>query len=102
MSHYRHLWRELGKLRREIETLVAEQNAASGDKTAKAETGVTSGDQAGTACVGDGATFDATVYGTLTGHPTRTLGVLGLKRQPRDITPTLRDYLEAVREPDAD
>jgi hypothetical protein len=35
----------------------------------------------------------------LTSHLTRTLSVLGLKRQPRDITPTLKDYLDAVRQP---
>jgi hypothetical protein len=47
----------------------------------------------------DGGVLDATVYGTLTGHLTRALRVLGLKRQPRDVTPTLSNYLEATREP---
>ena len=37
-------------------------------------------------------------YGTQTSHLTRALRVLGLKRQPRDITPTLSDYL-AARQP---
>jgi hypothetical protein len=46
-----------------------------------------------------GKPLDATVYGTLTGYLTRTLSVLGLKRVPRDVTPTLRDYLDAARQP---
>ena len=33
------------------------------------------------------------LYGTLTSHLARTLKVLGLKRQPRDVTPTLQSYL---------
>jgi hypothetical protein len=37
------------------------------------------------------------IYGTLTSHLARTLNLLGLKRVPRDVTPTLRDYLEARR-----
>jgi hypothetical protein len=49
-----------------------------------------------------GAPFDLTLYTMLTGHLTRTLSVLGLKRQPRDITPTLADYLKAVRQPQED
>jgi hypothetical protein len=49
-----------------------------------------------------GKPLDATVYGTLTGHLARTLSLLGLKRVPRDVTPTLRDYLEAARQPDQD
>jgi hypothetical protein len=35
------------------------------------------------------------LYGTLTSHLARTLKVLGLKRQPRDVTPTLQSYLDA-------
>jgi hypothetical protein len=46
-----------------------------------------------------GTTLDATVYGHLTGHLTRILRTLGLKRQPRDATPSLRDYLDAARQP---
>jgi hypothetical protein len=37
-------------------------------------------------------------YGTLTSHLTRALRVLGLKRVPKDVTPTLQSYLDAVRE----
>jgi hypothetical protein len=48
-----------------------------------------------------GRPIDATTYGTLTGHLARTLSLLGLKRVPRDVTPTLRDYLDAARAPDA-
>jgi hypothetical protein len=44
-----------------------------------------------------GGTFDATAYGVLTGHLGRTLSLLGLKRQPRDVTPTLQGYLDAAR-----
>jgi hypothetical protein len=47
-----------------------------------------------------GGTLDATVYSTLTGQLTRTLNAVGLKRLPKDVTPTLQRYLEAVR-PDA-
>jgi hypothetical protein len=47
-----------------------------------------------------GAALDATVYGHLTGHLTRALRTLGLKRQPRDETPSLRQYLDAARQPD--
>jgi hypothetical protein len=46
-----------------------------------------------------GAPLNLTVYGILTGHLSRALKVLGLKRQPRDVTPTLQDYLNAVRQP---
>jgi hypothetical protein len=46
-----------------------------------------------------GEPFELTIYTILTSHLTRTLSVLGLKRQPRDVTPTLRDYLAAVRQP---
>jgi hypothetical protein len=34
-------------------------------------------------------------YGTLTSHLTKALRVLGLKRVPKDITPTLQSYLDA-------
>jgi hypothetical protein len=51
--------------------------------------------------VAAGQDFDATVYGTLTGHLTRALKALGLKRQPRDVTPTLQHYLDAARQEDA-
>jgi hypothetical protein len=47
-----------------------------------------------------GGTLDATVYGTLTGHLARTLSLLGLKRVPKDVTPTLQGYLDAARPPD--
>jgi hypothetical protein len=46
-----------------------------------------------------GAPLNLTVYGLLTGHLSRAFKVLGLKRQPRDVTPTLKDYLAAVRQP---
>jgi hypothetical protein len=47
----------------------------------------------------NGEPFDLTVYATATGHLGRTLKLLGLKRQPRDETPSLRDYLNAARQP---
>jgi hypothetical protein len=47
-----------------------------------------------------GEPFDLTVYATATGHLGRTLRLLGLKRLPRDTTPSLRDYLDAARQPD--
>jgi hypothetical protein len=45
-----------------------------------------------------GSPFDAAMYGVLTGHLARTLSQLGLKRVPRDMTPTLQSYLEARRQ----
>jgi hypothetical protein len=45
----------------------------------------------------EGETFDVTAYSTLTGQLTRTLTTLGLKREPRDMTPTLRDYLNTTQ-----
>jgi hypothetical protein len=47
-----------------------------------------------------GEPFDLTTYATATGHLGRTLKLLGLKREPRDTTPSLRDYLDAQRQPD--
>jgi hypothetical protein len=47
----------------------------------------------------EGETFDVTAYGTLTGVLSRTLNLLGLKREPRDVTPTLKDYLDAAQHP---
>jgi hypothetical protein len=44
--------------------------------------------------------LELSAYATLTGHLTRTLTALGLKRQPRDVTPRLKDYLAAVRQPE--
>jgi hypothetical protein len=38
-------------------------------------------------------------YGTLTSHLTRALRLLGLKRLPKDVTPTLQSYLDAARQP---
>jgi hypothetical protein len=43
---------------------------------------------------------DLAIYGTLTSHLTTALRAIGLKRRPRDVTPTLRSYLEAAREPE--
>jgi hypothetical protein len=47
-----------------------------------------------------GATLDATVYGHLTGHLTRALRTLGLKRLPREEVPSLQNYLDARPRPD--
>jgi hypothetical protein len=41
------------------------------------------------------STADLAVYGTLTSHLVKTLRTIGLKRLPKDVTPTLRDYLDA-------
>jgi hypothetical protein len=48
------------------------------------------------------STADLATYGTLTSHLARSLKLLGLKRAPRDVTPTptLTDYIEATRESD--
>jgi hypothetical protein len=45
-----------------------------------------------------GASIDLDAYGTLTDRLGRALQRLGLKRQARDIGPTLSDYLQAVDE----
>jgi hypothetical protein len=43
-----------------------------------------------------GQPLNAVAYGTLTGHLTRTLNALGLKREPIDVTPALHQYLDAL------
>ena len=48
-----------------------------------------------------GETYDLTCYGMLTGDLARALKAIGLKRVPRDATPTLWSYLEAARELEA-
>ena len=40
-----------------------------------------------------GNPLNAIAYGTLTGHLARTLNILGLKREPIDVTPALHQYL---------
>jgi hypothetical protein len=45
-----------------------------------------------------GEPFDLTAYATATGHLGRTLKLLGLKREPREEVPSLRDYLDAARQ----
>lgn len=44
----------------------------------------------------NGGELNAIAYGTLTGHLTRTLNALGLKREPIDVTPALHQYLDAL------
>jgi hypothetical protein len=34
-------------------------------------------------------------------HLCKTLKMIGLKRVPRDVTPTLQSYIKAVSQPDA-
>jgi hypothetical protein len=43
-----------------------------------------------------GQPLNAIAYGTLTGHLTRTLNALGLKREPVDVTPVLNEYLSTL------
>jgi hypothetical protein len=43
-----------------------------------------------------GKPLNAIAYGTLTGHLTRTLNALGLKREPIDVTPILNEYLSTL------
>jgi hypothetical protein len=43
----------------------------------------------------EGLPLDVVGYVALVGCLTRALRTLGLKREPRDVTPTLRDYLAA-------
>jgi hypothetical protein len=44
-----------------------------------------------------GQPLHAIAYGTLTGHLTRTLNALGLKREPIDVTPALHEYLDTLQ-----
>jgi hypothetical protein len=45
-----------------------------------------------------GKPLNAIAYGTLTGHLTRTLNALGLKREPIDVTPAaLHEYLDTLQ-----
>ena len=44
-----------------------------------------------------GQPLNAIAYGTLTGHLTRTLNALGLKREPIDVTPALHQYLDTLQ-----
>ena len=44
-----------------------------------------------------GQPLNAIAYGTLTGHLTRTLNALGLKREPIDVTPALYEYLDTLQ-----
>ena len=46
-----------------------------------------------------GKPLNAIAYGTLTGHLTRTLNALGLKREPIDVTPALYEYLDTLQAP---
>ena len=46
-----------------------------------------------------GKPLNAIAYGTLTGHLTRTLNALGLKREPIDVTPVLNEYLDTLQAP---
>jgi hypothetical protein len=46
-----------------------------------------------------GKPLNAVAYGTLTGHLTRTLNALGLKREPIDVTPALHEYLDTLQAP---
>jgi hypothetical protein len=45
-----------------------------------------------------GNEIDLDAYGTLTDRLGRALQRLGLKRQPRNVTPTLADYLQQAGE----
>ena len=47
-----------------------------------------------------GQPLNAIAYGTLTGHLTRTLNALGLKREPIDVTPALHQYLDTLQPAD--
>ena len=46
-----------------------------------------------------GQPLNAIAYGTLTGHLTRTLNALGLKREPIDVTLALHEYLDTLQAP---
>jgi hypothetical protein len=48
------------------------------------------------------STADLALYGTLTSHLVKTLRTIGLKRVPRDVTPTLQSYLDARQPQDVE
>src|SRR5262249_36436623 len=50
----------------------------------------------------DGQPINLAEYGMLTDRLGRAFHRLGLKRQPRDVTPTLSEYLAALRQSDAE
>jgi hypothetical protein len=45
----------------------------------------------------EGQPLNALAYGQLTGHLVRALNVLGLKREPIDVTPALHQYLDTLQ-----
>ena len=45
----------------------------------------------------EGQPLNAHLYATITSHLTRTLSVLGLKREPIDVTPALHEYLDTLQ-----
>jgi hypothetical protein len=45
----------------------------------------------------EGQPLNALAYGQLTGHLVRALKVLGLKREPIDVTPALHQYLDTLQ-----
>jgi hypothetical protein len=49
-----------------------------------------------------GAEIDLELYGRLVDRLGRAFQRLGLKRQPRDVTPTLSEYLAALRQSEAE
>ena len=44
----------------------------------------------------DGGEFNAAAYGVLVNYLVRTLNVLGIKRELRDVTPALHEYIDAL------
>ena len=44
----------------------------------------------------EGQPLNTHLYATITSHLTRTLSVLGLKREPIDVTPALHQYLDTL------
>ena len=44
----------------------------------------------------DGGEFNAAAYGVLVNYLVRTLNVLGIKRELRDVTPALHAYIETL------
>ena len=44
----------------------------------------------------EGQPLNTHLYATITGHLTRTLSVLGLKREMVDVTPALHEYLNTL------
>jgi hypothetical protein len=50
-------------------------------------------------CMSQGDDVDIEIYGRIASHLRRILETLGVERRPRDVTPSLQNYLQAKAAP---